>query len=124
MDNIIQLDAVRIERHKPRKCTCKIRKFTLDTENREVVCSCGLTVDPFEAILYLAEHYERVNEDHRRMSEQRQEWAKEKPWSKLFKGLERMYQRGDMAPICPKCEQAFDIKNLTRWVNAKLFLRR
>ncbi|WP_239617289.1 hypothetical protein [Cohnella mopanensis] len=48
MGNIVQLDTIRIERHKPRKCTCDPynKKFTVDTVNREVTCRCGLTVDP------------------------------------------------------------------------------
>lgn len=124
MDNIIVLDHIRIDRRIPRKCTCKVRKFTVDTTNREITCSCGLTVDPFEAMEYIAKHYERINHDHEALNEQRKQWLKEKPQSVLFKSLERSYQRGTMFPYCPNCESPFDIKKITSWVNAEFFLKR
>lgn len=122
-DNIISIDVIRIERHKPRKCTCdeKDKKFTVDTQNREVTCDCGMVVDPFEALMYLANHYERINNQHKALYEQAQEWKKEKPYSVLFKGLERDYQRGKMLPTCPKCGDSFDFKNISGWRNAEFF---
>ena len=120
-ENIIILDHIRIDRQKPRKCTCEVRKFTVDTVNREIECSCGITVDPFEAMLYLANNYERINQDHEKLHAQAQEWVHQKPYSVLFKELERGYQRGKMLPRCPECEQAFDFDHITSWVNAEFF---
>lgn len=120
-ETIIQLDAVRIERHKPRKCTCDVRKFSVDTVNREITCGCGLTVDPFEAMEYLARHVERINEAHKALHEQRVQWFKEKPHSVIFKDLERNYQRGTMLPACPKCDATIDFKELKFWRNAEFY---
>lgn len=124
MDNVIQLDMLRIDRNKPRKCTCDERKkkFMIDTVNREVTCECGMTVDPFEAIVYLGKYYERINEQQERMNEQRAQWKKEKPYSVLFKELERHYRRGEMMPNCPACQSAFDFKHISFWSN-KMFFR-
>lgn len=124
MDNIIQIDAIRIERHKPRKCVCKDRKYTIDSVNREITCECGIVHDPFEAMLDIAKYYERINEQHQRLAQQAQQWIKEKPHSVLFKSLERSYQRGTMLPFCPKCEQLFDFKEVTSFGNARFYKSR
>lgn len=120
-DNIILLDILRIQRNKPRKCTCKIRKFTVDTVNREVTCGCGLIVDPFEALLYLATHYEHINEQHKALDDQRKEWIRQKPHSVIFKHLEQQYRRGKMLPFCPKCDSLFDFKEIKSWGNAEFY---
>lgn len=124
MDNIVQLDIIRVERHKPRKCTCTVRKFTVDTVNREITCGCGLTVDPFEAMKYIAEYYERINEQHKALHEQRKEWLKQKPHSVLFRNLEKHYTYGKMLPFCPNCDQLIDLTQLTRWGNAEFYRKR
>ena len=121
MDNIIQIDAIRIARNKQRKCTCKVRKYTIDKVNREVTCDCGVVHDPFEALLELATYYERINEQHKALNEQRQQWLREKPHSVLFKSLEQHYRRGQMFPYCPNCEQPFDFRDIKGWVNAEFF---
>jgi len=123
LDNIIQIDAIRIARNKQRKCVCKVRKFTVDRVNREVTCECGVLHDPFEALMDIALHYERINEQHKALDEQRKEWIKQKPHSVLFKDLERNYKRGEMWPCCPNCDRPFDFKDLNSWVNAEFFKR-
>lgn len=120
-DNIVQIDTIRIDRNKPRKCVCKVRKFTIDTKNREITCDCGMTVDPFEAMEYLARHFETINQQHQMLNQQRQEWLKTKPHSVLFKRLEQDYQRGKMLPTCPKCSQTFDFTEVKGWRNAEFY---
>ncbi|MNC34101.1 hypothetical protein D3C75_825180 [compost metagenome] len=122
-DNIVVLDTLRIEHNRPRKCTCDPynKKFTVDSVNREVTCECGIVVDPFEAMEYLARHYDRINEQHKAMHEQKREWLKEKPHSVLFKKLERSYRRGEMLPSCPICQQTFDFKDVTFFTNARFY---
>lgn len=120
-DKIIQIDTLRIDRKKPRKCVCKVRKFTIDTVNREITCDCGLVVDPFEAMEYLATHYEQINREHRTLREQAEYWKKQKPYSVLFKRLEQSYSKGKMLPSCPHCNQLFDFKQLTYFHNAEFY---
>ncbi|MFE9279367.1 hypothetical protein ACPC37_34690 [Streptomyces griseoincarnatus] len=124
-DNVIKLDITRIDRNKPRKCTCDPLDlhFTIDTTNKEITCECGMTVDPFEALKYLAEHYERINNRQEQMDEQRREWLKEKPHSVMFKKLEREYQRGKMLPECPRCHQPFDYTEINGHINAEFYRR-
>lgn len=120
-DKLIQLDFIRVDRNKPRKCVCERPKYSVDTVNREITCECGMVIDPFEAMLNLAKHYEDRNLQHKLLNEQRQQWIKEKPHSIIFKQLERSYQRGTMLPCCPQCEQMFDFKDVTRFVNAEFY---
>lgn len=120
-ENIIQLDVIRIERHKPRKCTCERPKFTIDVQNHEITCQCGMVHDAFDAFLSLAKHYESINCDHRMMHEQRIQWLKEKPYSVIFKNLERHYSRGTMLPSCPVCDSTFDFEDITFWSNAEFY---
>lgn len=121
-DKIIILDTIRIERNRPRKCTCEgQRKYTVDTVNREITCGCGQVVDPFEAMADLANHHEWLNRQHRAMNEQRKEWIKQKPHSVLFKQLERSYRRGTMLPFCPRCGDVFDFTELTSFGSADFY---
>ncbi|ATO50127.1 hypothetical protein P4V86_19340 [Brevibacillus laterosporus] len=120
-DKLIQLNFIRLERNKERKCTCEFRKYTVDTVNREITCECGMVVDPFEAMLDMAKHYDHLNYQHRLMEEQRLQWFKEKPHSVLFKNLERSYQKGKMLPYCPSCQQLFDFKDVTGFGNAEFY---
>lgn len=124
MDNIIQLDILRVERHKPRKCTCDKPKFLVDTENREVTCECGMAHDAFEALLNLAERHEEINRSQRAMHEQKSIWVKQKPHSVLFKRLEQDYQHGKMLPYCPTCNYLIELDKLTSWGNAGFYLER
>lgn len=123
-EKIVQLDVLRLERHKPRKCTCDSRRFTVDEVNREITCSCGLVVDPFEAMLELADTHERFNRQHKELYEQAQLWKKQKPYSVLFKRLEQDYQRGKMLPYCPHCNYLIELDKLTSWGNAEFYLKR
>lgn len=123
-DNIIQIDTLRIERHKPRKCTCEDRHFTIDTTNREVACDCGLVVDPFEALEHITKYYENINEKHKQLNEQAKIWMKQKPHSVLFKELEQRYQRGKMLPYCPSCDNLIELDKLSGWGNAEFYLKR
>lgn len=122
-EKVITLDVIRIERHKPRKCTCDPYNmhFTVDKVNKEVTCECGMVVDPFDALQNLAEHYERLNDQQERMNEQRKQWLKEKPHSVLFKELERDYRRGTMLPECPRCNQPFDYTEIRGHINADYY---
>lgn len=123
-EKVISIDMLRINRTADKKCTCKVRNFTIDTQNREITCGCGKVVDPFEAMLDVAKHYEYINVQHQALNEQRLSWQKEKPHSVVFKGLEQHYRRGKMLPYCPKCNAMFDFKDLVFWGNAEFYRNR
>lgn len=122
-EKVVHLDALRLDRNKPRQCTCDPhnRRYVIDTTNKQVECGCGLRVDPYEAMEDLAKRHQRLNEQQDQMYAQREQWMKEKPHSVLFKRLEREYRRGEMLPTCPECGQTFDYKNITGNTNAQFY---
>lgn len=121
-DNIVVLDIIRIERNRPRKCTCQgHRNYTVDPVNREIICACGLVVDPFEAMLDLANRYEEIGRKHQALFEQQKEWISQKPHSVLFKRLEQSYRRGTMLPFCPHCNKMFDFNEVVSFGNAEIY---
>lgn len=120
-EKILSIDAIRIDRKKTRKCVCKERHYTIDTVNRELTCECGIVTDPYEVLIDIYTHYDRIDRRHQELNEQRQEWLRTKPHSVMFKGLERNYSRGTMLPSCPKCDQMFDFKDITFWSNAEFY---
>lgn len=125
-EKVISIDILRINRKVPRKCVCDEHhiKYTVDTENREITCECGIVVDPFEAMEYLARKYDRINESHKALQEQRNSWLRQKPRSIIFKNLEQSDSKGTMLPVCPNCKVPFEFSKVVSFVNAEFFRTR
>ena len=103
-DNIIPIQTLKINRAKRKNCTCRNRKFEIDTQNREVCCQeCGAIVDPCEALLSITMHYEQLNEEVAYLLEQRKILAKWKPHLVAMRKLEGVYRGSNMIPCCPHC---------------------
>ena len=63
-DKIIPISTLRTNRDRNKKCTCRNRKFEIDTQNKEILCQeCGTIVDPYDALFDIAMHYERLEEE-------------------------------------------------------------
>lgn len=78
-DNISNVD---FANKKPRKTllqksgfsACFHKHFLVDVENRKVTCSkCGKIIDPFDAIVELADHQRTLYENAEQLSEMRKE---------------------------------------------------
>lgn len=121
-DNIKRIDVIRIEYRKRKLCECKNPHYEIDYENRLVTCTdCGAVVEPFDAMYELAKNYERLGDQVSSLLEQRKEIANYKPHLVVIKNLERMYRGNNysMAPICPRCGEAFELQELISWINRK-----
>lgn len=124
-DNVKRIDVLRVEFGKRKLCECYNPHYEIDYQNRLVYClDCGAIVDPFEALVKLARHYERIGEQVEALLEQRREIASYKPHLVVLKELEKRYrsQHFSMVPCCPRCGEPFDLPELTHWANRK-FLR-
>ena len=120
MAEIKRLDLFRINRQAEKLCKCEIPKFDIDTKNRIISCqTCEAILDPFEAFIKIAEHYELIDNHYEYLKELTEEYKKYKPMG-IFKRYEREYKRG-MLPVCPKCNQHFEFTNITEWRNKKYF---
>lgn len=113
---LIHLDIVRTNWNFQKKCKCTDRKFVIDPRNREVYCaSCGAWVDPFDALMDIANWFENKNDELDRYYTQKKELMSYKPWLKVIKSLEKQYRGHKMLPICPVCRQPFYLEELTEW---------
>jgi len=115
-DKIIDIDIVRANWNFKKKCTCQNRTFVVDPRNREIHCGqCGEIVDPFEALLELSNHYERINSQLHQIYEQKVELSKYKPHLLVIKSLESQYRGEKMLPLCPVCHEPFYLEEITSW---------
>jgi hypothetical protein len=112
-DKVIPITSLRIVRDKNKKCTCRNRKFEVDTENKEIICmSCGAVVQPYDALYELAAYYERIEADVKRLLEQRRQILNWKPHLLPLRELERIYLGGSMLPCCPHCGRGIEAREL------------
>jgi len=114
-DNVVQITALRINHDKDKRCTCRKRRFEVDTHNREILCvECGAVVDPYEAMIDLAYKVNNLNEETKNLLEQRKQLLNWKPYLLAVKKLEKIYRSGDMLPCCPHCGRGVEAKDLTK----------
>ena len=131
-ENVVQIDALRITRAVGKRCQCtrRYKRYTVDPDNREVTCSdCGARVDPFEAILNVAEGKTALQEQTRALLDQRQALEQWKPHRVAMKRLDehfgyRFY--ADMIPCCPHCGRGIEYTELGSgtWVSRAYDQRR
>ena len=121
-DKIKRIDVMRIEYGKRKLCECQNPHYEIDYANRIVMCEdCGAVKEPFEALYEIALHYRRIEDQVSALLKQRKEIENYKPHLVVMKELEKRYRENNysMAPVCPKCGEAFDLKDLTSWRNRK-----
>jgi hypothetical protein len=115
-EKLVSLDQLRISRGLEKICKCDDRRFIIDTANRRVNCnSCGAVVDPYEAILEIANNREAYVRELERLYEQRKQIVNYKPHLVVIKDLERQYRGRQMLPNCPRCYEPFYLEELTAW---------
>lgn len=128
MENrIISFDLVKINRGKEKICKCKCPHYEIDTTNRLVMCTdCMAVVEPFDALLSLADSLEEVENIQRKMLEKARayevmanEEAQRMIKNRIFRNMNEQYKKG-MLPICPKCNEAFEPIEIKTWINESL----
>lgn len=117
---IIRFDALRVEYGMAKLCQCKTASYEIDYQNRLVYCqSCGAIVDPFEALLNIAKYIGRYEDHLKYMLEERKKLESWNPRLLVVKSLVDHYHSGKMAPVCPRCREAFDLKEIASWTDAR-----
>ena len=112
-DNVIPISTLRIIRDKNKKCTCRNRKFYIATQNREITCQeCGAIIDPYDAMLDIANHYEQFGKEVDNLLTQRKQILDYKPHLLAMRELEKIYMGGKMLPCCPHCGRGIHAKEL------------
>ena len=117
---IIRFDALRVEYGRSKICQCKTARYEIDYQNHLVQCQdCGAIVDPFDAMLNIAKYYNRYEEHLDYLLEERKRLENWKPRLLVIRDLAEHYHSGKMAPICPRCHQAFDLKEINQWTDLR-----
>lgn len=105
---------------------CVAPQLSIDAQNHFIFCDlCGAIIDPFAAVIIIANFEERQQREwDRYMESARRFWKiahSYKPYRVALKEMERNMGRGDkaMLPCCPKCNRAFDPADIKAYVNKK-----
>ena len=115
-EKVIQLDQIRINRNLDKLCTCKNKKYTIDTQNKRVLCSsCGSEIDAYDAMYDLATKGNRMREQVNQLLEQRKQILDYKPWLVTIRELEKQYRGKEMLPNCPRCSEPFYLEEIDTW---------
>ena len=89
--------------------------YEIDMQNRLVVCKdCGAIIDPLDALVEIAKHYERIERWNQAVLDQRREIENYKPRLLVIRELEKRYCGQKMAPRCPHCGKPFDLKEIAK----------
>lgn len=122
-EKVVRLDVLRVEYGKKKMCRCCNPHYEIDYQNRLVYCvDCGAVVDPMEALMEIANHYHRLEEQVEQLLEQRRQIMNYHPRRAILKKLEKCYigaERNNLEPTCPHCGRPFELKDLltTHWIN-------
>lgn len=124
-DNVVPISMLRIKYGNPKKCTCANRKYVIDHVNKEVLCAdCGVAFSPYDALVDIAQHYDRLNSQVQSLHEQKKQIANWKPHLLPLRELERVYRGGAMLPCCPHCHRGIEARELTSYVNKQMEMER
>ncbi len=126
MSEVVRFELARVNRGRHKICICTNPCYEVDMVNRIVSCeSCGAVVDAFDALVSIAERYERLEETQERMIKKAQVYQEEadKEFKRLirnriFREMNANYKAG-LFPICPKCSEIFDPANIREWTRMK-----
>ena len=103
-DNILKFTGLR-KTFNEYGCKCRDRTFTVDFKTRIVVCNkCKNIVDPMDALMELAEHQSRYQEEYREFIE----WRGKNRHLKAIKRIEELSSYGKNTPVCPICKNPFE----------------
>lgn len=114
-EKVLRFDIARVNYGRRKICRCLNPHYEIDAQNRLVVCNdCGAIIDPFDALVDLAKHYERIERWNQAALDQRREIENYKPHLLVIRELEKQYRRQKMIPMCPHCGKPFDLKEIAK----------
>lgn len=121
-NKIININTLIINRRREKNCKCVIPCYEIDIKNHLVYCqNCMAVVEPFEALIQIARHFEEINDSIEYARSYRNELMNYKPYLREAKRYEQMMRQKEMLPICPKCSQLFNWNELVSMGNKKFY---
>ena len=121
-DKLVNIETLIINRRREKNCKCSKPNYEIDTQNHLVYCQkCLAVIEPFEALVRLAEHIEEINSKIEYAENYKQEIMNYKPYLREAKRYERMMREKDMLPICPRCNQLFNWNEIVSMGNKRFY---
>lgn len=119
-DKLVQIDALRVNRHAKLHCSCTSPLFEVDTKNQTVQCTkCGAFISPFSALIWIADKASELNGQLERLYEQRKELRSYKPHLVAIRHLEQQYRGRKKLPCCPRCREPFYLEDIRFWQDVR-----
>lgn len=106
---VVQIDGYRIARGKAKRefSACKHLNIVYDMQERRIWCeNCRSDVEPFDALVGLAEHWDRVTKNLERRRKEALEAESNNLISRASKVIDEAWRSRKMAPMCPHCSAA------------------
>jgi len=130
-NKVLSFTLFKIEKGREKICSCNPPHYIIDTANRIIVCDdCGAVIEPFEALLNVAEYTKEYEEYQKKAlkkinsyREMANEELRRRFRNKAFKDMDAQYKSG-MLPHCPKCGEIFEPTEITRWTSAKYYQKK
>lgn len=121
-DKVVNIETLIINRRREKNCKCSKPSYEIDTKNHLVYCQkCLAVIEPFEALVRLAEHIEEINDSIEYAKSYKNELINYKPYLREAKRYERMMREKDMLPICPKCNHMFNWNEIVSMGNKRFY---
>lgn len=119
---VVNIETLIINRRREKNCKCPKPHYEIDIQNHLVYCQdCMAVVEPFEALVQLARHYEEINDGIQYAKKYKKELMDYKPYLREAKRYEQMMRQKDMLPLCPKCHKPFEWSKVIEMINKKYY---
>lgn len=121
-DGIISFELLKVEVNRKKLCRCQDASYTLDVNNRLVICDqCGAIIDPFDALLKIGEKQQEWKEYQIKARLRVVQWQQEADRTlKLmlrYKNTRRIAEmcKDGLYPVCPECKKLIAPEKITSW---------
>ena len=121
-NKVINIETLIINRRREKNCKCLKPSYEIDTQNHLVYCQrCMAVVEPFEALIRLAEYAEGINYEIECAKRYKLELMNYKPFLREAKRYEKMMREKEMLPLCPHCHKPFKWNEVTGMMNKRFY---
>ncbi len=121
-DGIISFELLKAEVNRKKLCRCQDASYTLDVNNRLVICDqCGAIIDPFDALLKIVDKQREWEEYQIKARLRTVQWQQEADRTlKLmlrYKNTRRIAEmcKDGLYPVCPECKKLIAPEKITSW---------
>lgn len=121
-DGIISFELLKAEVNRTKLCRCLDAAYTLDVNNRLVICEqCGAILDPFDALLKIQEKQQEWVEYQQKAAKRarlfQQEADRTLSLMQRYRNTRRIAKlcQDGLFPVCPHCRQIIAPERITEW---------